>query len=68
MTIKVSAVVSHESPWWVARCVEAEVSSQGTSEQEALENLKDAVEAYLKAEPILTLDEPPRLEEIEVGS
>ncbi|MCX5263588.1 type II toxin-antitoxin system HicB family antitoxin [Streptomyces sp. NBC_00199] len=68
MSTKVSAVVSHESPWWVARCVEVEVSSQGASEKEALENLKDAVAAFLQGEHISTLDEPPHLEELEVNS
>ncbi|MEW5996180.1 MAG: type II toxin-antitoxin system HicB family antitoxin [Candidatus Micrarchaeota archaeon] len=45
---KVSAVVEKEGKWYVAHCAELHVTSQGTSIEEALENLKEAVELYIK--------------------
>lgn len=45
---RVSAVVEKEGKWYVAHCAELQVASQGTSIEEALENLKEAVELYIK--------------------
>lgn len=67
MTTKVSAVLVHETPWWIARCVEVEVTAQGETSGEALESLKEALEVYMERGEIPTLDEPPHLEMVEVG-
>jgi predicted RNase H-like HicB family nuclease len=39
--------VHQEEDWYVSRCLELEVASQGRSVDEALANLREAVEAYL---------------------
>lgn len=39
-------VVSHEGKWFVAQCLDVDVASQGASEAEAIENLKDALELH----------------------
>ena len=46
-----SASVSKEGDWFVAQCLEVDVASQGETEKEALENLREALELHF---------EPPR--------
>lgn len=37
-----------EDNLWVAQCLEVDVASQGTNEEEALQNLREALELYLE--------------------
>lgn len=46
-----AASVWKEGDWYVSQCLEIDVASQGETEEEALSNLKDALELYF---------EPPR--------
>ena len=39
----VNAVIWQEDKWFVAQCLEVDIASQGRTEQEALENLRDAL-------------------------
>jgi predicted RNase H-like HicB family nuclease len=50
--MKVSAVVTKEDDLFVALCPELNVASQGHTEQEAIANLREAVELYLEDEDI----------------
>nr|WP_042183686.1 type II toxin-antitoxin system HicB family antitoxin [Kibdelosporangium sp. MJ126-NF4]CEL15738.1 Conserved protein [Kibdelosporangium sp. MJ126-NF4]CTQ93664.1 Conserved protein [Kibdelosporangium sp. MJ126-NF4] len=43
-----TAAVHQEDDWYVAQCLEIDVASQGQSIQEALANLREAVELYLE--------------------
>ncbi len=43
-----SAVVWQEDDLFVAQCLEVDVASQGTSEAEAIENLREALELYFE--------------------
>jgi predicted RNase H-like HicB family nuclease len=43
-----TAAVHQEEDWYVARCLELDVASQGESLDAALANLREAVEAYLE--------------------
>ncbi|MEV0895547.1 type II toxin-antitoxin system HicB family antitoxin [Actinoplanes sp. NPDC049802] len=47
MVRTLTAAVHQEDDWYVARCLELDVASQGTSLEEALVNLQEAVELYL---------------------
>ena len=58
-----AATVWREGEWYVSQCIEVDVASQGETEEEALANLKEALELYFDA-PIAT--RPPRLRTIEV--
>jgi predicted RNase H-like HicB family nuclease len=51
MTQEFTATVWQEGAWFVAQCREVEVASQGTTEEEALDNLREALELHF---------EPPR--------
>lgn len=44
-------VIWKEDKWFVARCLEIEVASQGKTEKEAIRNLTEALELYLEDEP-----------------
>ena len=46
-----TASISQEDEWFIAQCLEVDVASQGKSEDEAVNNLKEALELYF---------EPPR--------
>ncbi len=46
MTKKLTAVVTREENWFVAQCVEVDVARQGETEDEALKNLKEALELH----------------------
>ena len=39
----VNAVVWQEDKWFVAQCLEVDIASQGRTDREALENLRDAL-------------------------
>jgi predicted RNase H-like HicB family nuclease len=50
MTIKVTVIVQKEDNWYVAKCVENNVASQGKTIEEAIINLKEALELYYEDE------------------
>jgi predicted RNase H-like HicB family nuclease len=58
-----SASVWREGDWFVSHCLEVDVASQGKTENEALENLKEALELYFEP-PNAT--RPPKIRKIEV--
>lgn len=41
-----TVVVSKEDNWYIAKCVENSVASQGKTIEEAIANLKEALELY----------------------
>lgn len=51
-TMELSAVVWREKGIYVALCPELDVASQGKSVEEALTNLKEALELYLEDEDV----------------
>ena len=53
MTIKFTASIQQEEEWVVATCLENGVASQGQTIQEALDNLKEALELYFEDAPEL---------------
>ncbi len=59
-----TAAVWQEGVWFVAQCLEVDVASQGETEEEALEALREAVELHLEP-PLATVT--PHLRQIEVA-
>ena len=59
-----SFVVWKEKEAFVAQCLNVDVASQGSTIDEAIKNLKEAVELYFQDERDLTL---PEVESIFVG-
>jgi predicted RNase H-like HicB family nuclease len=48
MTYRFSALITKEDDWYVARCPELNVTSQGTRVEDARANLREAIELYLE--------------------
>ncbi len=57
------ASVWREMHWFIAQCLEVDVASQGQSEQEALDNLKEALALHFEP-PVATA--APRIHSIQV--
>jgi predicted RNase H-like HicB family nuclease len=53
--MRFTAVVTREGKWFVARCLEVEVASQGEAVESALANLREALELKLEDEPAVTV-------------
>ena len=67
--MRFTAAVTREGTWYVAQCLEIEVASQGETFEEALTNLKEALELRLKDEPDVMLpDQPPIIATVEVDA
>jgi predicted RNase H-like HicB family nuclease len=54
-----TAAVTDEEPWCVARCLDVEVTSQGGTLDEALLNLREALELYFEGQDVPEALEPP---------
>jgi predicted RNase H-like HicB family nuclease len=66
--MRFTAAVTHEASLYVARCLEVEVTSQGATAEEALANLKEALELYFENEPLPDGLEPPKIETVEIAA
>ena len=62
-----AATIWREGNWYVSQCLEIDIASQGATEEEALENLREALELHFEP-PQAT--RPPKLRtvEVEVGA
>lgn len=66
--MRFTAAITHEPPYFVARCLEVEVASQGSSPDDALANLKEALELYFENEPLPEGIEPPVITSVEIAA
>ena len=48
-----SATVRREGEWFVSQCLDVNIASQGRTEEEALENLREALELHFEP-PVAT--------------
>jgi predicted RNase H-like HicB family nuclease len=46
--MRLTAAITHEPPWYVARCLEVEVTSQGETIEAAIDNLTEALGLYFE--------------------
>ena len=54
MSIKYNVIIQKEDNWYVAKCLDNNVASQGKTIEEALANLKEAIELFYETEkPII---------------
>ncbi|HEX9416169.1 MAG TPA: type II toxin-antitoxin system HicB family antitoxin [Gaiellaceae bacterium] len=66
--MQLTAAITHEPPWYVARCLEVEVASQGETVDEALANLKEALELYFEDAPAPDVIGPPIIASVEIAA
>ena len=57
MKQRFSASIWQEGEWFIAQCVQVDVASQGATEDEALENLRAALELHFSP-PVATIIPP----------
>jgi len=62
-----SATVWAEGDWFVSQCLDVDVASQGRTEEEALSNLREALELHFEP-PVATRPPAVRQIEVEVGA
>ena len=62
-----AATVWREGDLYVSQCLEIDIASQGTTEKEALENLKEALALHFEP-PQATRPPNVRMIEVEVGA
>lgn len=54
MSLKYNVIIEKEENGYVAKCIDNNVASQGKTVEEALNNLKEAIELYLEnEEPVI---------------
>lgn len=54
MSLKYNVIIEKEENWYVAKCIDNDIASQGKTVEEALNNLKEAIELYLEnEEPVM---------------
>ena len=61
-----NASITREGEWFVAQCLEVDVASQGNTEEEALDNLREALELHFTP-PRATVTPRVRQVEAETG-
>jgi predicted RNase H-like HicB family nuclease len=64
--MRLTAAVTQEGDWYVARCLEVEVASQGRTLEEALANLKEALELYFEDVPVSEVLPAPIIAPVEI--
>jgi predicted RNase H-like HicB family nuclease len=47
--LRYTAIITREGEWYIARCIELSVTTQGRTLDEARANLQEAVELYLES-------------------
>jgi predicted RNase H-like HicB family nuclease len=67
MKQQLTASIWKEDNWFIAQCVEIDIASQGTTEEEALANLREALELYFEP-PMPTIAPHMRIVEIDIGA
>jgi predicted RNase H-like HicB family nuclease len=66
MNFKGTVVIHPENGWYVATCLENYVASQGRTIDEALANLKEAIELYYEDDNEIPAYEPSYVTSLEV--
>ena len=55
-----NVIVQKDDSWYVAKCIDNSVASQGKSVEEALNNLKETLELYYEDEPLYDVPVPAK--------
>ena len=61
-----TAAITRDGDWWVARCLEVEVTSQGENFDDARANLAEALELYFEDAPDLAAPQAPIIAPVDI--
>lgn len=64
--VRTLTAVTKDGAWYVARCLEVEVASQGGTVEEALNNLREALELYFEDDEVPASFDNPLVTPIEI--
>jgi predicted RNase H-like HicB family nuclease len=65
--MRLTAAIQRDGQWYVARCLEVEVASQGDTVEAALTNLREALELYFEDAEPPSIGEPALVTTVEVS-
>jgi predicted RNase H-like HicB family nuclease len=65
--MRFNVIVQKDDTWYVAKCIDNSVASQGKSVEEALNNLREALELYYEDEHFYDMPVPALLTSMEVA-
>lgn len=54
MSIRYNVIIQKEDEWYVAKCIDNNIASQGKTVEESIQNLKEAIELYYENEEPIT--------------
>jgi predicted RNase H-like HicB family nuclease len=66
--VRLTAAVTRDDDWFVARCLEVEVASQGQTIEDALSNLTEALELYFEDGKPAEDFQPPIIATVELSA
>lgn len=67
MSVKFTVVIQKEGNWYVAKCLENNVTSQGKTIEESMENLSEAISLYYEDNEIENMSAPVFITTMEVA-
>lgn len=67
MSVKFTVVIQKEESWYVAKCIENNVTSQGKTIEESMENLSEAISLYYEDNEIESISSPVFITTMEVA-
>ncbi len=65
--MRLTAAITRDGHWYVARCLEVEVASQGESFEQARSNLVEALELFFEDDEGADVAEPPIIVPLDVA-
>jgi predicted RNase H-like HicB family nuclease len=65
--VRLTAAITREGDWYVARCLEVEVASQGETFEEARSNLVEALQLFFEDDEGAEVSEPPIIVPLDVA-
>lgn len=54
MSIRYNVIIQKEDEWYVAKCIDNNIASQGKTVEESIKKLKEAIELYYENEEPIT--------------
>jgi len=64
--MRFTAALTQDDAWYVAQCLEVDVASQGRTIEEALANLREALELYFEDQPTPEFHSGPIIAPVDV--
>ncbi len=67
ISVKFTVIIQKEDKWYVAKCIENNIASQGKSIEEAMKNLSEAISLYYEDNELDNISSPVFITTLEVA-